>query len=153
PRPGQGLSRGDRRLLRRHPRGHAPGALARRDGGRDARLLSRRTQCGDARGVRGGARHPGTPPGHAAGRTMTSLSWYWHRLRLMSAQELVARLGEQALLQYLRGERWWRFRAAHARRWQRHAFCRSATPGLPTLPLAFSATPEAARRLLDGEWG
>src|SRR5262252_6184132 len=84
---------------------------------------------------------------------MASLSWYWQRLRLMSAAELTGRLGEQALLQYLRCERWWRFRAADAGRWRRFAFCNAPTALLPALPVASVPDTEEAHRLLTGDWG
>jgi uncharacterized heparinase superfamily protein len=83
---------------------------------------------------------------------MASLSWYWHRLRVMNAAELAGRLGEQALLQYLRCERWWRFRAADAGRWRHFAFCSAPNAVLP-LPLASVPDAEESRSLLAGDWG
>jgi hypothetical protein len=84
---------------------------------------------------------------------MEKIRWYLRRLRVMSPREITHRIGEIALLQYLRLERQLRFRQEHAIDWQRFSFCTAVARQLPRLDVSFNPTAQEAQRILAGDWG
>ena len=83
---------------------------------------------------------------------METVQWYLRRLSVMSLAEIAHRATEPARLGVLKLESHLQRRNA-CTDWQRYAFCRATTAQLPQLPCAFSPSPEARERLLDGDWG
>jgi len=84
---------------------------------------------------------------------MEKIRWYLRRLRVMNPREIADRIGEVALLQYLRFERLLRFQQEHAIDWQRFSFCTSVARQLPRLDVSFNPTAQEAQRILAGDWG